>query len=105
MPKSSVGDPDPQDPHVFPDPLVRGTDPDPSLFSECVERTEIMLGEKIGTQILTTNQIFWTEKDDLPVGQVIKKYEGMDPGIRIRTNISRIPNTAKKASIIPIFFT
>jgi hypothetical protein len=39
---SSVGDPDPQDPHVFlalpnPDPFVRGTDPapalDPSLFS------------------------------------------------------------------------
>jgi hypothetical protein len=35
----SVGDPDPQDPHVFglpdpdQDPLVRGTDPDPSLFS------------------------------------------------------------------------
>jgi hypothetical protein len=34
-----VGDPDPQDPHVFglpdPDPLVRGMDPDPepSLFS------------------------------------------------------------------------
>jgi hypothetical protein len=32
---SSVGDPDPQDPHVLghPDPFVRGTDPDPSLFS------------------------------------------------------------------------
>jgi hypothetical protein len=37
--KTSVGDPDP-DPHVFqflglrdPDPIVRGTDPDPSLFS------------------------------------------------------------------------
>ncbi len=37
----SVGDPDPQDPHVLglpdtdPNPLVRGTDPDPdpSLFS------------------------------------------------------------------------
>jgi hypothetical protein len=30
----SVGDPDPQDPHVFglpdPDPLVRGMDPDPA---------------------------------------------------------------------------
>jgi len=32
---SSVGDPDPQDPHVLglldPDPLVRGADPDPDL--------------------------------------------------------------------------
>jgi hypothetical protein len=34
----SVGDPDPQDPHVLSlpdpdsDPLVRGTDPDPSPF-------------------------------------------------------------------------
>jgi hypothetical protein len=31
------GDPDTEDPHVFglpdPDPLVRGMDPDPSLFS------------------------------------------------------------------------
>jgi hypothetical protein len=25
---TSVGDPDPQDPHVFPYPLVRGTDPE-----------------------------------------------------------------------------
>jgi len=40
LPVSSVGDPDPQDPHVLglqnPDPLVRGTDldpaPDPYLF-------------------------------------------------------------------------
>ncbi len=35
---NSVGDPDPQDPHVFglSDPLVRGMDrdPDPSLFSK-----------------------------------------------------------------------
>jgi hypothetical protein len=39
--QASVGDPDPQDPHVFgppgSDPLVRGMDPDlapdPSLFS------------------------------------------------------------------------
>jgi hypothetical protein len=34
---TSVGDPDPQDPLVLtlpdPDPLVRGTDPDPSFFS------------------------------------------------------------------------
>ncbi len=32
---TSVGDPDPQDPHVFglpdPNPLVRDTDPDPNL--------------------------------------------------------------------------
>jgi len=36
--RTSVGDPDPQDPHVFGPPgsgsLVRGADPDPSLFSE-----------------------------------------------------------------------
>jgi hypothetical protein len=33
----SVGDPDPEDPHFWglpdPDPLVRGTNPDPSFFS------------------------------------------------------------------------
>jgi hypothetical protein len=50
---TSVGDrdPDPEDPHVFglpdPDPLVRGMEPDPSLFShKGVERTEIMLGKQ-----------------------------------------------------------
>jgi hypothetical protein len=31
-------------PDLDPDPIVRGTDPDPSFFhfSKCVERTEIM---------------------------------------------------------------
>ncbi len=33
-----VGDPDPSDPYVFglldPDPLVRGTDPDPSIIKQ-----------------------------------------------------------------------
>jgi hypothetical protein len=56
-------EPDPQDPHVFgpsgspfflghpdPHPLVRGMDPDPSLFHKGVERTEIMLAKYDLTQ-------------------------------------------------------
>jgi hypothetical protein len=61
-----------------PDPLVRGTDPDPDrlrilLFSQkCVERTEIMPEDKIFTQILAKNFIFKTE-DDVPLGKLKKK--------------------------------
>ncbi len=42
-----------------PDPLVRGTDPDPAPFShKCVERTEIMPANKILTQNLSKQLYF-----------------------------------------------
>jgi hypothetical protein len=56
-----LGLPDPN-----PDPLARGTDPDPSLFSK-----NVLGGLKLCLQnkILAKNKIFQTE-DDVPVGKL-----------------------------------
>jgi hypothetical protein len=67
---TSVGDPDPQDPHVLPPPLPPPPDLVLPFSRKGAERTEIMLGKiKFLHKILAKNLIFNIE-DNVPAGNL-----------------------------------
>ncbi len=84
-----------------PDPLVRGTDPDPSLFllmrwadwnnacKNCSKKIKFLRLKIMCLWVSYKKKIKTWREDSDPDPLVI----GTDPEIRIRTKMSRIPNT------------
>jgi hypothetical protein len=89
-----------------PDPLIKGIDPDPSLFHKCVEHTEILPAkENFNTKFIKKTRFLrmkimclWAsykkkieKKEFFPSLKSLKKE--VVSGVRPRSKMSRNPNT------------